>query len=196
VDSSTQDDDPSMLRNLRNVPFRIMHGEADPVIPVGAARVMKARLDSLGYSVEYQETPSLGHDLRYDGNGRVRDYLEALTFFAKHTRDPFPKRVSGVMASPGWRYWIRVDSLSGKAQFEAEVKKNNLIDITADSLVSLTLFLNPKLVDFSKPVVVMVNGKQAYKGTVKPDKQVLIDGVQAREDRAMAFWAKLPLSIP
>lgn len=196
VDSSTEDDDPAMLRNLRNVPMRIMHGEADPVIPVGADRLMKARLDSLGYSVEYKETPGLGHDLQFDGNGRAKEYLEALAFFEKKVRDPFPKKVSGVMTSPGWRYWIRVDSLSGKASFEAEVKKNNEIDIKSEGLSKATLYLNPKLVDLTKPVIVMTNGKQAYKGQPKSDKQVLVEGVQAREDRAMTFWAKVPLSIP
>jgi hypothetical protein len=41
----------------------------------------------------------------------------------------------------------------------------------------------------------MANGKEVYKGMVKTDKQVLIEGVKAREDRAMTFWAKLPVSI-
>ncbi len=196
VDEATEDDDPAMLRNLRNLPLRIMHGEADPVIPVGADRVMKARLDSLGYKADYVETPDLGHDLREAGNGRYQDYLEAIAFFEKNTRDPFPKKVSGVMANPGWRYWVRVDSLSGKASFEAEVKKNNLIDIKAEGLTMMTLFLNAKLVDLSKPVTVLVNGKEVFKKPVKADKSVLLEVTKAREDRAMTFWAKLPLSIP
>lgn len=195
VNDSTRDDDPAMLRNLRHVPFRIMHGEVDPVIPVGADRVMKARLDSLGFSAEYLETKGQGHGLRFEPDGRVKDFREALTFFAKHTRDPFPKRISGVMTSPGWRYWIYADSLTGKAHLEGEVKPNNVIDLKADSLARLTLFLNPKLVDFSKPLTVIVNGKQTYKGTLQLDMQVLIEAVQAREDRTMAFWAKLPLSL-
>jgi len=195
VDENTGDDDPAMLRNLRNVPMRIMHGETDFVIPVGPDRLMKARLDSLGYSAEYKETPGLWHDLQFDGNGRAKEYLEAIAFFEKHVRDPFPKKVSGVMTKPGWRYWIRVDSLSGKASFDVEIKKNNEIDIKSEGLTSLTLYLNPRLVDLTKAVTVMVNGKQAYKGQPKPDKKVLVEGVQARQDRAMAFWAKVPLTL-
>lgn len=195
VDEATEDDDPAMLRNLRNVPFRIMHGEADPVIPVGADRVMKARLDSLGYSVEYVETPGLGHDLRFGEDGRAKEYLEALAFFEKKERNPFPKKVSGVMTSPGWRYWVKVDSLSGKASFDVEVKKNNVIEVKSQGVGRMTFFLNKALLDLSKAVTVMANGKEVYKGTVKTDKQVLIDGVKAREDRTMVFWAKLPVTL-
>jgi len=195
VDENTEDDDPAMLKNLRNVPLRIMHGEADPVIPVGADRMMKARLDSLGCKVEYVETPGLGHDLREAGNGRYKDYLEALAFFEKNVRDPFPKRVSGVMAKPGWRYWVKADSLSGKASFDVEIKKNNLIEVKSEGVGKMTLYLNKSLLDLSKAVTVMANGKEVYKGMVKTDKQVLIEGVKAREDRAMIFSAKLPLTL-
>jgi pimeloyl-ACP methyl ester carboxylesterase len=195
VDENTEDDDPAMLKNLRNVPLRIMHGEADPVIPVGADRMMKARLDSLGCKVEYVETPNLGHDLREAGNGRYKDYLEALAFFEKNVRDPFPKKVSGVMNQPGWRYWVKTDSLSGKASFVVEIKKNNLIEIKSEGVGKMTLYLNKSLLDLSKAVTVMANGKGVYKGMVKTDKQVLIEGVKAREDRAMIFSAKLPLIL-
>jgi len=195
VDETTSDDDPVMLKNLRNIPLRIMHSEADPVIPVAADRLMKARLDSLGYPVEYQEYPGLGSDLQIDGNGRAKEYLEAIAFFEKKTRDPFPKKVSGVMAKPGWRYWVKADSLSGKASFDVEIKKNNLIEIKSEGVGRLTLYLNKSLLDLSKPVTVVANGKEVYKGMVKTDKQVLLEGVKAREDRAMTFWAKLPVSI-
>ncbi len=195
VDENTEDDDPAMLKNLRNVPLRIMHGEADPVIPVGADRLMKARLDSLGCKVDYVETPGLGHDLREAGNGRYKDYLEALAFFEKNVRDPFPKKVSGVMTKPGWRYWVKADSLSGKASFDVEIKKNNLIEIKSEGVGKMTLYLNKSLLDLSKAVTVMANGKEVFKGTVKTDKQVLLEGVKAREDRAMIFGAKLPLTL-
>ena len=100
------------------------------------------------------------------------------------------------MDKPGWRYWVKVDSLSGKASFEAEVKKNNLIEIKSEGVGKMTLYLNKSLLDLSKAVTVTANGKEVYKGMVKTDKQVLIEGVKAREDRAMVFWAKLPVSIP
>jgi hypothetical protein len=141
------------------------------------------------------ETPGLGHDLREAGNGRYKDYLEALAFFEKNVRDPFPKKVSGVMAKPGWRYWVKADSLSGKASFDVEIKKNNLIEIKSEGVGKMTLYLNKSLLDLSKAVTVMANGKEAYKGMVKADKQVLIEGVKAREDRTMVFWAKIPIIL-
>jgi gamma-glutamyl phosphate reductase len=88
-----------------------------------------------------------------------------------------------------------VDSLSGKASFDVEIKKNNLIEVKSEGVGKMILYLNKSLLDLSKAVTVVANGKEVYKGMVKTDKQVLLEVVKAREDRAMTFWAKLPLTL-
>ena len=44
-----------------DVPVLMAHGSADPVIPLPLAIASRARLDSLGYAVEWHEYPGLGH---------------------------------------------------------------------------------------------------------------------------------------
>jgi len=47
--------------NNAKIPILMAHGSADPVIPLPLAIASRARLDSLGYSVEWHEYPGLGH---------------------------------------------------------------------------------------------------------------------------------------
>jgi predicted peptidase len=47
---------------LRNVPIRLFHGEADPVIPVSESRQMAEALRREGADVRYTEYPGVGHD--------------------------------------------------------------------------------------------------------------------------------------
>jgi len=44
-----------------DIPILLAHGSADPVIPLPLAIASRARLDSLGYEVEWHEYPGLGH---------------------------------------------------------------------------------------------------------------------------------------
>ncbi len=47
---------------LRNLPIRIFHGDADPVIPVAESRRMAEDLHAEGCDVRYVEYPGVGHN--------------------------------------------------------------------------------------------------------------------------------------
>ena len=49
-------------RQLRSVPIRLFHGEADPVIPVSESRQMAEALRREGADVRYTEYPGVGHN--------------------------------------------------------------------------------------------------------------------------------------
>ena len=48
---------PATLEKIRNVPEIIVHGDADPTVPVGGSRAMVAKLKELGTEVKYLEAP-------------------------------------------------------------------------------------------------------------------------------------------
>jgi predicted peptidase len=47
---------------LRHLPIRLVHGDADPVIPVSESRRMAEALKSEGADVKYTELPGVGHN--------------------------------------------------------------------------------------------------------------------------------------
>ncbi|AGY57874.1 alpha/beta hydrolase [Gloeobacter kilaueensis] len=55
----------------------IVHGEADPVIPVRASRLAKAALTEAGVTVEYQEY-AMGHQINQAAVARIRTFIERL----------------------------------------------------------------------------------------------------------------------
>lgn len=58
------DTDPAKLKKL---PIRLIHGEADDVVPVSAYRMAKELLEKAGFDVSGHTTPGLPHSI--DGKG-------------------------------------------------------------------------------------------------------------------------------
>ena len=52
----------AVARRIARIPIRIFHGDADPVVPVDAARRMAAALQAAGADVQYTELAGVGHD--------------------------------------------------------------------------------------------------------------------------------------
>ena len=60
----------------------------------------------------------------------------------------------------------------------------------------LTLLLSPDVVDFSKPVVVTVNGRPVHDAVVAKDSNVLLKWAARDNDRTMLYAAELRLIVP
>lgn len=52
----------ALARSLGNLPVWIVHGDADPVVPVSESRQMAAALKTLGGDVRYKELAGVGHN--------------------------------------------------------------------------------------------------------------------------------------
>ncbi len=52
----------ALARSIASVPAWIVHGGADPVVPVAASRDMAAALQAAGGEVRYRELPGVGHE--------------------------------------------------------------------------------------------------------------------------------------
>lgn len=76
--------DPADLESVRNLPFIIVHGDADPAVPVASSRRWAAKLKELGMTYEYHELRGAGHE-------------EAIFQGAKHVFDFFDKHPKPAM---------------------------------------------------------------------------------------------------
>jgi predicted esterase len=193
VNEKTEDDNPLFVRNLLNVPLRVTHGSEDPVIPVEADRELSARLDSLGYWVEYLETEGLGHEMRRDEAGRSLDHLEALDFFSQVVREPAPQHVICVcdVAERGRRFWLEISPDSGMAMAEAQVVSQNYIDVECTGVSDITIYLSEEMFDLAEPITVTANGEMRFWGTVERDPEVMLTDYINRGDRTQLYEARI-----
>lgn len=60
---------------------------------------------------------------------------------------------------------------------------------------SVTLFLNEELFDLSQPVKVIVNGKEAFNGKVKPTVEAMVESCAEYFDPERVFPAKVEVEI-
>ena len=59
----------------------------------------------------------------------------------------------------------------------------------------VTLFLNEELFDLSQPVKVIVNGKEAFNGKVKPTVEAMVESCAEYFDPERVFPAKVEVEI-
>src|SRR5258708_22080609 len=46
--------------------------------------------------------------------------------------------------------------------------RNNVIDLTADNVETLRIYVNDQMIDYAAPVTVVVNKREKFKGLLKP----------------------------
>jgi len=61
--------------NLAKPPVLLIHGSADPVVPVAALHRAESELKRLGVEVETHVSPGLGHTVDPPGRGLGRDFI-------------------------------------------------------------------------------------------------------------------------
>ncbi|MGH7231010.1 MAG: hypothetical protein ACREJU_06575 [Nitrospiraceae bacterium] len=204
------------LQNLRQTPVYLIHGAKDQVMPVQLSRSIAQELARLGYAYIYRE-----HDRTHPvagGHYFPREELpDLITWFGSRRRDPLPKKLTVVRdASHLVPFgWVRIDATDRIAAFsdllidsqndaitsrryaklDAEVTAPNHIEVKTELVRRYSLFLNHSLVDLSKPVTVVTNGKTAYEGLVMPRIDTLLREARLRHDRRMLYPAMLTLQV-
>lgn len=160
-----------LVENSANQRVFVFHADEDDAVPVEASRRMAKAFEAagLGDRVRYFELPGVTHfawDFAYrDASlfNRVREIR----------REAFPERVVYSTHSPRYNqaYWLRIDRIDRGltlARIEA-TQKAGVFDVKASNLTAFSLRLSPAIAPAGKPIEVTVNGKRAFKGTVKGD---------------------------
>jgi pimeloyl-ACP methyl ester carboxylesterase len=69
---------------------------------------------------------------------------------------------------------------------------SNLINLKADGVKKLDIWLSPKLIDFKRRIEVRINNKAYFKGQVKLALEPLLEDLRLRGDRQQLYWFKVP----
>lgn len=153
----------SFLVNMRNLPAMVVHGAADPVIPVYLDQMAANFLQEyLGAPLDYHELPGVGHDVwtewvKLKGNKGLFDY------FRKHKRNPWPKRVSIIINHLRYakQYWVEVQELAtplAVGQMDVRVIDDKNITVQTKDVAAFTLNLTHPDLAQTGTVMVKVDG--------------------------------------
>ena len=74
--------------------------------------------------------------------------------------------------------------------------KGNRFEARTRGVGAFTILLAPVMIDFDKPVTVVVNGKTAFEGAVARNGATLLRYAARDSDRSMLFGAELPITVP
>lgn len=181
------------LLNLRNVYAVAWHGGEDPLVKVEASRGVVKVLRQHKYDVDYEETPKAGHvpseeileRLYGKVRARVRELYPRQVAQASNRPDTLFNRNDWVqvyqLLNPGEEKKVGVIHGTGTIAFQqntynitAAISKLNEIDIKTSNVESMRVYLNDQMVDFSRPIVVRVNGKQRFGGMVTPSTEEML----------------------
>lgn len=205
------------LANLRNTPVYIIHGAKDQVMPVDLSRSINQELDRLGYVHLYREHerehPTAGG--HYFPKEEVPDLVK---WFNSQHREPVPTRLTLVRDASHFQSfnWVRIDSTDPIAVFsddlidkgderirrreyakvDVSIVAPNRIEVTTERVQRYSVFLNDQLIDLSKPVTIVTNGRVSFTGLVTPSVETLLRQARLRQDPQRLFTIHLSISVP
>jgi dienelactone hydrolase len=203
------------LANLRQTPIYMIHGVHDQVMPVELSRTIAKELTRLGYPFTYRE-----HERTHPvagGHYFPREELpDLIAWFDRQRRHRFPPHLTVVRDATHLLPfgWVRIDSTSRIAAFsdnlvdrrdeaithrvyaslDAKIVAPNRIEVSTQRVQRYSLFFNQELIDLSKPVTVLTNGRVSYEGPVTASVETLLREARRRHDRALLFPAVLTIA--
>lgn len=187
-------DGQSSPKNLLNTPFTFMIGERD--LAYGRLKrclafdqaVKRLRGDSKDkYPVHMFLQKGFGH-----GGLPDRDQLAKIL---PAVRNPIPNSIVWEPTdSVVHRFsWLEIPEPSKRQMVEA-TRKGNRFEIKLTEIESLDLYLDERMIDYRKPVVIEVNGKVLLEDRISPSLPVLCRSLRERGDPKFAFASKVALT--
>jgi pimeloyl-ACP methyl ester carboxylesterase len=183
------------LLGLRNLPFAVFMGGDDAAYNRnGIAAERAAELDRLerddpgGYVHMSRIYAGLGHWMK------KRD-AEALPWMAGFHRTAWPKKIVWKQDDIVHRrfYWLQLpeDSPVKERQKIVSTVQDQTILLEGDVPATLRLRLSDQLIDLDQPLIVVVNGREAFNGKVKRNAAAMVSSLSERADVSSAATATL-----
>ncbi|MFK7776691.1 MAG: hypothetical protein QM501_01050 [Gimesia sp.] len=188
--------------NAKHLPWYIVGGELDRNTLQHNSLVVN-RMMRHGYDVIYAEYKGRGYEHYYEEIHNLFDWMEL------HKRLKYPKEIDEKILRPidNRFYWARTEKfpdqiirpkiINGKQRIQARpirfnvsIKVGNIIYIRYGGKVN-TIWLSPKLVDYTKRLKVRINGKQKFNDFLRPDMKAMLDDFRNRGDRQKLFDVRL-----
>jgi poly(3-hydroxybutyrate) depolymerase len=209
--------------NMANCPLRIVNGGRDRLYPAASVRPLIEMFRRGGIPLEFQVYEEAGHDTSWWPDERV-SYHAFLTGHARQAHparvtwetervdrynrfrwvviDRLGTRPSDVTLedlnrfSPAATLTVPLYDRSKPSGRVDAVRAGNSVDLKTRGVRELTLLLSPDAVDFTRPVVVTLNGRQVHNAVVSRDTNVLLKWAARDNDRTMLYAAELHLTVP
>jgi pimeloyl-ACP methyl ester carboxylesterase len=203
------------LPNLRNLPLFVYQSLDDRNVP-SAANVFAMRemrklreRDPKGWEHSYEEVDGRGHAFPQKGPE------PGLTWAASHVRNPRPDTIVW-QPTRTWKttfYWVRWTDPWITSELTASLDRAaNSVAVTVKAprsmnprateaerparIAKLSVYLDERLVDMSKEVVVTVDGKERFRGVPRLSLATLVRSAEEREDPEYAFASEAAWDAP
>ncbi len=183
--------------NLLNLPYFIQCGGKDTAFKRNKlAEQWGEKLDQLEketpgyYPHKWIVYPEHGHWMKLDCK-------QAIPWMAKHTRNPWPQKISWLQddVTHSRFYWLANQTPSKNDLITAQVKEQK-ITLTTENVTKITLRLNDALIDLDKEIIVEdSNGKKLFKGIVPRSEKAITDSLRQRLDKTTVATATLEVTL-
>ena len=184
--------DPRLLANYLDTAVYAIDGSEDGAAP-RMNREAFQMLAGLGADATYVEYPGRGHEAFGE------EYAAAATWMLAHVRRCGPARLTLAPshACDCGRRWLQIKPAGrpGRQPVVRAACDGNRITVDAAGLGGLQLLLSSDLVDFSRPVEVVVNGRAAAQVRLEPDWKLAITTCLETRDRCDVPLARLPVAL-
>ena len=186
------------LLSLRNTPFMMWVGELDAAyernkkVPEWGKKLDQLQSeDSEGYVHETHVVKGKPHWMNLED-------AAAVPWMAKFTRNPLPQRVvwqqGDVMHN--YFYWLGVNKDEAKKGYLLIAERNgNTIEIIHSDYSSVTIYLNERMFNLDKKIVVKYKSKEIFREKVKKNVELMKTTLYERDDPNYMFCSKLKLNL-
>ena len=199
--------------NFINAPLFVVNGENDQLYPVAQVEPHMTWLKRMGVNLLFRPQAGAGHNTAWWPTERA--HFE--TFVHAHPRVAHPDALSWETERVdrfNRNRWLIIDEIRTDASranalmdlgFFQHAKRSGRVDVrkkgnTFDAIVrdvaAFTLLLSPDAIDFTKPVVVTVNGTQIHSAIVKKNVNTLMKWAARDNDRTALYAAELNITVP
>lgn len=195
--------------NVRNLAMYYYTGLADKNCMPGTYLFVEDMLAELkkddpgGYGkIHFKAYPGLAHAFPPGEPGKGTKFLQ------KERRATFPKTIIWEYATAPfplpdgedkctrlqkhYYYWLKCERPRDRQTIRATIE-DNVVTIEGTTSGGLTIFLNDKLIDPKKEVVVKRRDKEIYRGKPVPDFWTVLETLDARMDKVMVFDRRIEL---
>lgn len=181
-------------KTLRTTPFTVMVGELDTMYGryernlKFKAEVEKLRGDRTDiYPGSVTIVKGNGHTGLPDRD-KIKDLYPAV-------RNPVPRELDWLMTDKVVRdfFWLRVEQPAKQAEILASCRDNRFVITANETVAGATVFMDSRLVDFSKPVDIELNGSTTTRRFV-PSLKTFCESLARRGDPAFAFSAEFSVT--
>jgi hypothetical protein len=172
----------------------VWHYANDDVIPLALVRALLYAIKKLKLDVEYEETRGLGHTPTEQGyeecykklRGRVRELYPQQVWLQSNRPDTQFNRADWVQVyqslAPGQEQRLLLRRGKGQIRVnqnayrvDAAIPRPNHVEVKAENVQTMRLYFNDRMIDFKKPVTIVVNKKPRFEGLIKPSVEEMLN---------------------